>query len=116
MCFTIIAEKGMTDNTRNIFITKQLGEIIFDDVEVPIMAPLFQMICKRKWLANDPQATFKTASQGLLMFAFAQLSEDELATVNEHIKAFNKLHQQLQKKSKMWQRFLPKSHLIHMNL
>ena len=57
---TAIAENGMTDNTRNNVITKQLDEIICDDTEVPITATLLQMIHKRKWMANNSRSIFKT--------------------------------------------------------
>ena len=87
MWFTTIAEKGITDDTRNAIITKQLNEVIFDNVEITIMAPLLQMIWKRKWLANHPRTTFKTASQRLSMFTVAQSSEDEVVTINECVKA-----------------------------
>ena len=54
MWFIAIAEMGMMDNTRNSVIKKQLNEVIFDNAEIPVAAPLLQMIRERKWLANYP--------------------------------------------------------------
>lgn len=98
--FAKITEKGMTDNTRNTIITKQLKTVCFEEAEIPITAPLLQTIRKRQWLANDPLATFKTAAQGLSIFAVGQLSDEEVSSINESMEALSNATQTTAKELK----------------
>ena len=45
------------------------------------------MIRKRKWLSDDPTASYRTAAKGLSIFAVAPLSEDEVALINDTMEA-----------------------------
>jgi hypothetical protein len=80
-------EKGQNDNTRNQIIIATLKNILFEDAEIPVTAPLLLMIRKRKWLSDDPTATYRTAAKGLSIFAVAPLTEDEVALINDTMEA-----------------------------
>jgi hypothetical protein len=85
--FEKVNEKGQNDNTRNQIIINTLKNIMFDDAEIPITAPLLVMIRKRKWLSDDPVATYRTAAKGLSVFAVGTLTEDEVAIINDTMEA-----------------------------
>ena len=87
--FCRINEKGQNDNTRNQIIIQQLQNILFKDAEIPITAPLLQMIRKRKWLSDDPTATYRTAAKGLSIFAVGAMTEDEVAIINDTMEALD---------------------------
>ena len=80
-------EKCQNDNTRNQIIINALKNILFEDAEIPVTAPLLLMIRKRKWLSDDPTASYRTAAKGLSIFAVAPLSEDEVALINDTMEA-----------------------------
>jgi len=82
-----MSEKGQNDNTRNQIIIKRLQKVLYDDAEIPITAPLLTMIRKRKWLSDDPVPSLRTASKGLSIFAVVQMSEDQVASINEMMEA-----------------------------
>eukprot|EP00957_Ditylum_brightwellii_P071590 5443232-Ditylum_brightwellii.AAC.1 len=50
-----------------------------------VTASLLKTICKRQWLGDEVTATYSTAHKGFSHFALADLSEDEVAGVNEAI-------------------------------
>ena len=85
--FEKLNEKGQNDNTRNQVIIKSLQNILFEEAEIPITAPLLLMIRKRKWLSDDPTATYRTAAKGLSVFAVGAMSEDEVAIINDTMEA-----------------------------
>jgi hypothetical protein len=85
--FEKINEKGQNDNTRNQIIIATLKNILFEDAEIPVTAPLLLMIRKRKWLSDDPTATHRTAAKGLSIFAVAPMTEDEVALINDTMEA-----------------------------
>ena len=85
--FETTNEKGQNDNTRNQVIIATLKNILFEDAEIPVTAPLLLMIRKRKWLSDDPTATYRTAAKGLSIYAVAPLSEDEVALINDTMEA-----------------------------
>ena len=82
-----MSEKGQNDNTRNQIIIKWLQRVLYDDAEIPITAPLLTMIRKRKRLSDDPVPSLKTASKGLSIFAVGQMTEDQVASINEMMEA-----------------------------
>ena len=85
--FAKISEKGQNDNTRNQVIIAALKNILFDEAEIPITAPILAMIRKRKWLSDDPTATYRTAAKGLSIFAVGALSDEEMAKINDTMEA-----------------------------
>jgi hypothetical protein len=85
--FEKLNEKGQNDNTRNQVIIKTLQNILFEEAEIPITAPLLLMIRKRKWLSDDPTATYRTAAKGLSVFAVGAMTEDEVAIINDTMEA-----------------------------
>ena len=85
--FEKVNEKGQNDNTRNQIIIATLKNILFEDAEIPVTAPLLLMIRKRKWLSDDPTATYRTAAKGLSLFAVAPMTEDEVALINDTMEA-----------------------------
>ena len=82
------AEKGQTDNTKNQVIIAALGNTIYDDAEITVHAALLQMIRKRKWLSDDPVASFRTAAKGLSPFAML-VSDDDAAVINDTMEALD---------------------------
>ena len=88
--FSKVNEKGQNDNTRNQIIIQQLQNILFEDAEIPITAPLLLMIRKRKWLSDDPTATYRTAAKGLSIFAVGVMTEDEVAIINDTMEALER--------------------------
>ena len=84
-----MGEKGQNNNAHNQIIIKLLKCVIYDDAEIPITAPLLTMTRKRKWLSDDPVPSFRTASKGLSIFAVAQMTEDEVASINEMMEALD---------------------------
>jgi len=60
-----MAERGMTTNTKNQITIKQLQKIVYEDTEIPVLAHILEIIRKRKWLSDDPQASYLTATKDL---------------------------------------------------
>ena len=85
--FEKLNKKGQNDNTRNQVIIKLLQNILFEEAEIPITAPLLLMIHKQKWLSNDPTVTYRTAAKGLSVFAVGAMSKDEVAIINNTMEA-----------------------------
>ena len=77
----------MTDNFRNTIIGKHIRENYhYDDAEVPLTNSLIKMIIKRNWRGKEGNVirpSLINASEGLSPFALADLSEDEVATIND---------------------------------
>ena len=59
-----------------------------DDAEITVHAALLQMIRKRKWLSDDPVASYRTAAKGLSPFAML-VSDDDAAIINNTMEALD---------------------------
>eukprot|EP00957_Ditylum_brightwellii_P121710 9282163-Ditylum_brightwellii.AAC.1 len=82
--FKQINEKYQTDNTKNKIILKQItSHKYYDDVEIEVTASLPKTIQKRQCIGDEVTATYSTAHKGFSHFALADISEDEVALVNE---------------------------------
>ena len=58
----------------------------YDDSEVPLLAPLFNMAIKRNWVGQDRNITLPylvNATNGICPFLVLDLKEDQVASINE---------------------------------
>ena len=54
-----------------------------DDADITITAPLLIMICKRKWILEDPIPTYRTTVKGLSVFVVGSVLEAQVVLINE---------------------------------
>ena len=80
-----MAEKGMTTNIKNQIIIKKLHEIAYEDTEISVLSHILEMIRKRKWLSNDPQARYLTTTKGLSISTVGYITEALVAEMNEQM-------------------------------
>ena len=91
----------MITNTKNQIIIKQLQEVVYEDADIPILAPILEMIRNRKWLSDDPQASYPTAAKGLSIFTMGHISEDLVAEMNEQMELLVEATQETAKELSM---------------
>ena len=79
--------KHISDQYRKTIIRKQIANNThYDDVDVPLTEPLLKMVQKRAWASKDGNVTspsFLRAMEGLSPFLMLDLSEDEVAAIND---------------------------------
>ena len=79
--------KQTTNQYRQTIIRKWVtNNTFYDDTEVLLTEPLIKMILKRAWLGeggNVPRPSLLHAMEGLSPFLMLDLSEDEVASINE---------------------------------
>ena len=85
--FEECAVKGNTEQY-NIFIIQKwiMIRMYYDDVDVPLTAPIFKIIFKRAWAGKDGNITRPSlvhAIEGLAPFTMLDLNEDEVAQMND---------------------------------
>ena len=78
--------KNTTDAYRHTIIRKWIATTIYyEDAEVPLTEPLLKMVHKRACVGKDGNVTRPSllhAMEGLSPFMMLDLSEDEVATIN----------------------------------
>ena len=88
------AAKGMTDQYKLTLIRKHImANTIFEDAEVPLTTELLKMISKRNWLGKDgnyKRPSLVNASEGLSPFLMIDLTEDEVAQLNNNTDAIDR--------------------------
>ena len=90
--FQLSSEKGMTDSYRHTIINKHIMDNFrYDDAEVPLTHSVLKMVCKRNWTrkeGNVNRPSYVNANEGLSPFILLDLSEDEVAVINDEDDAF----------------------------
>lgn len=85
--FRLCSEKGMTDSFRYTIINKHIMENFrYEDAEVPLTYSVLKMVCKRNWTGkegNVNRPSFVNSTEGLSPFLLLDLTEDEVATMND---------------------------------
>ena len=85
-----MTERGMTTNTKHHIIIKQPQKIVYEDAEIPVLVHILEMIRKRKWLSDDSQASYLTATKGLSILTVEHITEDLVSEMNEHVEILAK--------------------------
>jgi hypothetical protein len=84
--FTQCAEKGMTEHYRMTVIRSHItNNQVYEDSEVPLTSTLLKMASKRNWTGkegNINRPSFINATDGLSPFMLLDLTEDEVADIN----------------------------------
>ena len=79
--------KNTTDAYRQTIIRKWIATTTYyEDAEVPLTEPLLKMVLKRAWVGKDGNVTRPSllhAMEGLSPFMMLDLSEDEVAVIND---------------------------------
>ena len=58
---------------------------MYEDAEIPVLADILEMIRNRKWVSDDPQASYLTATEGVSIFTVENIAEDLVAEMNEQM-------------------------------
>ena len=80
----LINKKNVSDTMKDQFlITRIRDNEYYDNDIVPITQPLLKMIKKRKFLSDDPDLTFQTATKCFTIFSVGPMEEDDIAIINK---------------------------------
>ena len=81
------ADKGNTEAFKTMQLQKHvMATTYYDDVNVPLTAPLLKMMVKRAWTGKDGninRLSLLHAMDGLNLFAMIDLNKDQVARLNE---------------------------------
>jgi len=81
-----IFAKNQDDKDKSLIIANAIGKsFIFEDTEVPLYLSLLNMILKRDWTGQDvgKRAALAHVAKGLSPFAMVDLSEDDVACMQQ---------------------------------
>ena len=85
--FSECAAANTSDNYKMLVIRKWImGNVFYDDADVPLTSSLLKMVIKRAWTGKDGNVTRPSlvhAMEGLSPFLMLDMSEDEVAQLND---------------------------------
>ena len=85
--FSECAAANTSDNYKMLVIRKWImGNVFYDDADVPLTSSLLKMVIKRAWTGKDGNVTRPSlvhAMEGLSPFLMLDMTEDEVAQLND---------------------------------